>query len=289
MTLAYRENYWNSPALRKAFIGFMVRIFGLDLSLWDESGFWDFNYRPFSFFDGALLVANVCVYSMDMVIRGKRCRVAQISAVGTIPEYRRRGLGAKLMRSALEWARDRHDYIFLFADEEVYGFYDACGFRLTDEYKARMTVSGQRARSRCVKLDMQKSDNIRKVYSLASKRQPVSDILGVDNQRLFMFWCLYALRDHINYIPDLDILVLCDRNNGMLTVFDIVGARIPSFAEIYPYIRDPCDETVDFLFMVDKLNLDKFDHIRIEGNGTHLFGKFPLQGTRFIFPYTSHA
>lgn len=289
MTLAYRENYWDSPTLKKAFMSFMLRIFGLDLSLWDESGFWDVNYRPFSYFNGNLLVANVCVYSMDMVIRRKRCRVAQISAVGTIPEYRRKGLGAKLTRTALEWARDRHEFFFLFADEEAYEFYRARGFRLTGEHKARITVSGQKARSGKMKLDMQKSDHIKQVYIQASKRQPVSDILGVYNERLFMFWCLYALRDHLYYIPDLDILVLCKRNNCVLTLFDIVGARMPSFAEIYPYICDPDDEAADFLFMVDNLSLDKFDHIRIEGNGTHILDKFPLDGDSFIFPYTCHA
>ena len=58
---------------------------------------------------------------------------------------------------------------------------------------------------------------------------------------------------------------------------------------IYPYISGPEDEAVDFLFMVDKINLEKFDQVKVEGNGTHLLGSFPLDGTQFIFPFTSHA
>jgi ribosomal protein S18 acetylase RimI-like enzyme len=289
MSLAYREDYWDSPDLKKKFISFMIDIFALDLSLWDSKGFWDVSFKPYSYFDDSSLVANVCVYSMDMMVDGKRCRVAQVSSVGTRPEYRRKGIGLELMQKGLERTKEEHEYCFLFADEEAYGFYQRCGFQLTDEYKARITVSGHKARSGVIKVNMQESDHIKKVYDLVSKRQPVSDILGVYNERLFMFWCLYALRDHIYYIPDLDILVLCKRNCRVLTLFDIVGARMPSFAEIYPYIRDPDDEAADFLFMIDKLSLDKFDHIRIEGNGTHIFDKFPLDGDSFIFPYTSHA
>lgn len=289
MPLVYREDYWDSPALTREFKSFMIDIFELDLSLWENMGFWDVNFRPFSYFEGSSLIANVCVYSMDMVVDGKRCRAAQISSVGTRPNYRRKGLGLKLARVALDWARKTHDYSFLFADDEAYGLYQKCGFRYTDEYNARITVSGRMARPGALKLDMERTDHIEKTFKLASDRQPVSDILGVYNEKLFMFWCLYELRDHIYYIPGLEALILCKRNDGKLTIFDIVCGQMPSFAEIYPYISDPHDKTVDFLFMVDKLNLGKFDAVRIVGNGTHLLGGFPLEDTQFTFPYTSHA
>lgn len=289
MNLVFRENYWESPELKREFMSFLVQLFGLDLSLWDNMGFWDVRYRPLSFFSDNSLVSNVCVYSMDMTIHGKHCLVAQISAVGTLPEYRKRGLSRKLTQAAIDWARDNHDFFFLFADEGAYQFYSECGFRLTDEFKATISVAGKVPRPGVVKLDMQNTDHIKQVYRLASIREPVSAVLGVSNQKLFMFWCLYALRNYIHYIPELDILVLCQRKSGLMTIFDIVGTRIPAFAEIFPYICEPGDQSVEFLFMVDKLNLGSFDQTRVEGNGTHLFGSFPLEGTKFIFPFTSHA
>ena len=287
--LLFRENYWNSLELKREFMSFLVQIFGLDLSPWDRSGFWDHRYRPFSYFSDNSLVSNVCVYSMDMTIRGEKCRVAQISAVGTRPEYRRRGLSLKLTQVAMEWARDNHDFFFLFSDEVAFKFYEECGFRQTDEYKPRISVAGQVARPGAVKLDMQKTDHVEQVYRLASNREPVSNVLGVSNDKLFMFWCLYSLRDHIRYISALDILVLYKREGGLMTIFDIVGTTMPTFAELYLYICDPTDETVEFLFMADKLNLGDFNHVRVEGNGTHIQGNFPLEGTRFLFPSTSHA
>ena len=135
MNLTYRENYWDSLPLKQEFICFLTQLFGLDLSLWDEMGFWDNQYRPFSYFDDKALVANVCLYSMDMTIQGEQCRVAQISAVGTAAEYRRQGLSFKLMQKAIEWAADKHDFFFLFADDDAYPLYKKSGFQKVDEYK----------------------------------------------------------------------------------------------------------------------------------------------------------
>lgn len=289
MDLSYRENYWNSPALKAEFIRFLVRIHGLDLSRWGELGFWDNKYRPFSYFDGNSLVANVCLYSMDMTVRGKRRLGAQISAVGTLPEYRRRGLSTQLTERAMDWARPDHDFFFLFADDDAFPLYKKCGFRPVEEYKPCLSVTGRNARSGAEKMDLQKKEHLEQIYRCASVREPVSDELGVLNRKLFMFWCIYALRDYIHYIAELDLLVLYKRDNGRLTIFDIVGRNIPAFSEVYRYISRESDETVEFLFMVDKLGLERFDPIRVEGNGTHLLGRFPLENSKFIFPYTAHA
>jgi GNAT superfamily N-acetyltransferase len=289
MGLLYREDYWDVPELKKQFISFLIRIHGLDLSLWDDMGFWDQKYRPFSYFDGDTLVSSVCIYSMDMTIRGKRRSVAQVSAVGTLPEYRRRGLNLALTQKAVEWARANHDFFFLFADNGAFPFYEKCGFRLVEEHKATVSVSGGAARPGADKLDVERKDHIELIYRLASDREPVSDVLGVSNKRLLMFWCLYYLADHIYYIAELDILVMFKRDDGLVTVFDIVGKSVPMFSEVYPYICAENDETIEFLFIVDKLNLGTFDLVRVKGNGTHLLGEFPLESREFIFPYTAHA
>ena len=287
--LTYRENYWDSPRLKRRFIRYLVQVFGLDLSLWDKRGYWDPGYRPFSYFDGSELVANVCVYSMDMTVRGKKCRVAQLSAVGTLEEYRRKGLGTDLMARALDWAQNNHEFSYLFADKNAYGLYRECGFSPTAEYKPCLAVGGGAARADIVHLDVERKDHLELIYHLASARIPVSDLLGVSNERLLMFWCLYALRNFVYYVPKLDVLVLYKREGDRVTIYDIVGTSVPPFSEIYPYICDEQAETVDFLFMVDKLNLTDYDLVRTDDNGTHVRGAFPLGNTKFIFPITSQA
>jgi GNAT superfamily N-acetyltransferase len=289
MDLTFRENYWDATALKSEYMRFLVKLFRVDLSIWDRAGFWDSRYRPFSYFDDTSLVANVSVYSMEMTIMGQRRSVAQISAVGTVADYRRKGLSLELTRTAMDWARGTHDFFFLFADEDALGFYKQCGFRPAQEHKARISLSGKAARPGAVQLDMQQRDHVELAYRLASNRTPVSDVLGVFNSKLFMFWCLTYIKDCIYYIAELDLLVLLKREGGLVTIFDIVGTAMPAFTEIYSYICQPSDETADFLFMVDKMQLEKWEFNEVEGNGTHVLGNFPLEGTRFLFPYTAHA
>lgn len=295
MNLTFRENYWDTPGLKAEYNRFLSQLFGLDLTRWDQAGFWDNNYRPFSFFDNDRLVANVCVYAMDMIVQGVRCRAAQISAVGTVPEYRRQGLSTQLIHRALDWARPAHDFFFLFADEEAFSLYRARGFRPVDESAAHISVPGEMARIGAarepglVKLDMDRREDVEHVFRMACERAPVSDTLGVLNANLLMFWSLYGLRDYTHYIPDLDALVMFKRNGGLVTLFDIVAKRMPTFAELFPCFGVETDEVCEFRFVPDKLLLNDVDHIPVVGNGTHVMGSFPLDGVRFMLPFTAQA
>ena len=290
MDLTYSDDYWDNPESKRAFLDFLIRIHNLDLSLWDRMGYWDNKYRPFSFFDGNTVVASTCLYSMDMTIRGERRLVAQISSVGTLPGYRRRGLNLELTRKALKWAEATHDFFFLFADEDAFGFYKRCGFRRTFEHKTRLHILGRTARAGAAKMDVQKKEHLDLIYRCASEREPVCDMLGVYNERLLMFWCLYFLTDNISYIADLDLLILYERKDGIVTVFDIVGKKLPPFSEVYSYIGSAEDTAVEFMFMPDKLGLQESEQVLLEiDNGTHLLGDFPFEGSKFILPYTAHA
>lgn len=289
MNLGYKEDYWDSPELKQKFNAYLIEIFGLDLSPWDIAGFWDNNYRPFSYFDGDKLASNVCLYSMNMTVNGKQCRVAQMSAVGTRPEYRRRGLSLDLSQKAMEWARTNHDFFYLFADTEALGLYKKLGFRKVVEHKARISVDGKTPRPGIVKLDVKRKDHLEQIYKFACERTPVSDLLGVSNEKLFMFWCICYLQDHIYFIPELDILVLYKRENGLITVYDIVGKNIPAFDDIHPFISNKSDKVTEFLFMVDKLDLRSCEIVQADDNGTHIFGHFPIEDKQFIFPFTAQA
>ncbi|MEW6411265.1 MAG: GNAT family N-acetyltransferase [Candidatus Zixiibacteriota bacterium] len=290
MSLTFRTDYWDDAQAKSAFIRFLHHIHRLDLTLWDKLGSWDHNYRPFSYFDGNTIAASVCVYSMDMMVEGRRCSVAQISGVGTDEKYRRRGLSLALTERAIEWASSRHEFFYLFADADAFKLYERAGFRRVVEHKTRIPVEGCKPRGNVVKLDIENKKHLELIYQHAGKRTAVSDRLGVFNEKLFMFWCLYFLRDNIYYIADLDLLVLYKRENGLLTFCDIVGSEIPEFTSIYPYISDERDREIEFLFMVDKLKLrGSMKTIAVVENGTHLSGDFPHEGSPFIFPLTSRA
>jgi hypothetical protein len=124
---------------------------------------------------------------------------------------------------------------------------------------------------------------------MSANRAPVSDTLGVLSQNLLMFHALYALRDRLHYIDDLDVIVALRREGARLTVHDVVGTRTPRFDELFPYITSPDISEVVFDFVPDKLGVDNPRWRPLQENSLHDRHDFPLHGKRFLFPFTAHA
>ncbi len=287
MDFELKTEYWDDPAARQAFKEFIRGIHGLDFTEWESSGFWDDAYTPFSYFRGDRVVASVCLYLLDAVIDGEAAKLLQISGVGTSPEYRRRGLSRQLTDIGLDWASGRHEGIFLFSDEDAVSFYTTCGFKPIEEYVERMEVSPVLNRGNANRLDPGWNEDLETIHGYAMKRSPISNRFSVMNDKLFMFHVLYGLRRDIIEIPDLDCLVLFRREKGCLSLFDIVGERIPAFADLYPYIADEGDAIVEFHFFTDRLGLDGTRIRPLHGNNPFVRGDFPV--AKPVFPYTSRA
>ena len=287
MDLELRTGYWHDPKALGAFKEFMLEIHGLDFSEWESGGYWDDAYTPFSFFQGDTIVASVCIYLLDAIIDGETTHLAQISGVGTLPEWRRKGLNRQLTDVGLDWAKDRHDGVFLFADTDAIPFYQRCGFRPINEYVETMEVTPVPNRGGAVKLDPGSKRELDRIYRYARQRTPVSDTFSVLNAKLVMFHVLYGLRNHVYEIPDLGCLVFYKRDGGCLNIFDIVGERVPRLEELYPYIADGDDKIIEFHFYTDKLGLDETRTRPLVGNNPFVKGTFPVE--RPVFPFTSRA
>lgn len=287
MAVSLKTEYWDDPQARDAFKKFMKKIFRLDFSEWESGGYWDTAYTPFSFLHGEDLVSSVCVYLLDAVIDGRHTHLAQISGVGTLPEWRGRGLSRRLTNTGLRWAQGRHDGVFLFADSEAVPFYRRCGFRPIDEYLETLparTVSPCRG---AVKLDPGKKSDRDRIYAHAQRRAPLSNRFSILNAKLLMFHALHGLRDHVYEIPDLNCLVFYKRHQGQLSLFDIVGEKIPRFGDLYPYLAGRNDQVIEFHFFTDKLGIVESTASPLRGN--HPFVKRPFPVERPVFPYTSRA
>lgn len=298
-----RSDYWADATARAAFKDFISQVFEFNFDPWDAAGYWDNDYQPFSLFtaDGRI-VASVCLYTMRMVIAGCQTRVGQISGMGVLPELRRQGLGRQLTEVALRWASDQgHDSFMLFSSEEALPFYRSQGFTLTAEHTPVLRLVDESSRasntdsatSEIRTLDLTQLADRTLLYRLASSRCPVSQQLGVLNERLLMFRALFPPRDsRVYYIPSLDVAVLFRRRDGVLTLFDIVGPRLPVFAELSPYLIAPDDREVVFWFMTDLLgDLAPFgllEHRPLAGNNLHLQASFPVSGP-FVLPFTAQA
>jgi ribosomal protein S18 acetylase RimI-like enzyme len=289
--LRYREAYWADREARRAFQTFLRAIHDLDLVRWEAAGQWDDDYRPFSFFDDeGRVVSSVCLYSLEMVVQGSPCRAAQISGVGTLPAYRRRGLNRELTERAIAWAQaEGHAFFFLFADEEAFPFYEACGFRQLAESVPSVTIDAVDVRTGAVTLDPDEASDRQRLVRAVRRRTPVSERLGVLSAPLFLFHAVYPGWERLLHIPDLDVIVACRHHGERLTLFDVVGERIPSLDRLLTHVATPETREVTFRFLPERLDPGPLSWRETTENGLHDRGDIPLRGQRFLFPFTAHA
>ena len=235
------------------------------------------------------MVSSVNLFSMDLVVDGRPQRAAQLSGVGTLTTFRRRGLNRELTERALEWAIPSHDFVYLFADEDARPFYLATGFSPTAERQPFIAVEGLERRSGMRRLDMTDAAERQILADLATGRAPVSEKLGAQNPKLLMFSALYPLRERFYHLAELDVAVAYATEGQRLTLFDVVGSRGPSWDQIWPYLASPEIREVQFGFIPDRLAPPDLRWRPCAADSLFDRQDIPLRGVPFLFPYTSHA
>ena len=170
MSFGLKTQYWNDVVATEAFKSFVLEFHGLDFREWESRGFWDTSYTQFSFFDGDSIVASVCIYLLDAVINGKSTRLAQISAVGTHPKWRRKGLNRDYTKIGLEWAEGKHECVFLFSDTDAIPFYRKCGFKPIEEYVETTMVTSYSKCEGAKRLDPSIDGDLNRIYEYVKVR-----------------------------------------------------------------------------------------------------------------------
>lgn len=288
--LTYRTAYWDDPQAKEQFRRFLISIHGLDLGPWDAAGYWNpERYTAFSLFDGDQIVATTNLFSTEMVVDGARLRLGEFSGVGTAPEYRGRGLNRWLTERALATAGPTHDGFFLFADDDAVGFYARCGFVPVAETIGAVDVTVPVPEPGAHRLDAENADDLALLHRLAHERAPVSQRLGVLTPELLMFHFLSTLPDCITYVPDLDVVVCCEVDDGVMTIFDVVGPTVPSFAELHPYLATTPHHEVRWFFMPDEMGVEPDRWTAVDDSGLHVLPPLSLPGPATLLPYTSRA
>ena len=283
----YRFDFMEDRGLRPAFNQILIDIHGLDLTLWDERVGWDRDFVPFAFFSGDTIVAVTCIYALDLIVRGEWRRVAQVSSVGTRPEYRKQGLNAELTRRALAWSRKQKlRGTFLFSDDDAIGFYAKQGFVERAEWKHRVTVDSA-PRPEYQVLDFDRDEDL--IVRLVESRTPVSNTLGARSPKLELFHLVYENAGELRYVEELDLIVCCDEGHEVLTVYDLIGPELPAWSAIEPRVLGAGTTSVVFEITPDRLGLSDAEPIEHRANRLHVFEHEDLIEGKVIFPFTAHA
>ena len=283
-----RTAYWHDAAARQSFQEFIRQIFDMDFGAWDTSGYWDDDYRPYSYFVGDRVAASMCIYTMHARVNGETCTLAQVSGVGTLPEFRKQGLNRRLHEIALAEALQRHRFAFLAADDDAVTFYRKCGFRPVTVYAPVVPLPAIATDPGIEKLDPNDGAVLDEIFRLACERPPVSQVFSTSNPKLVMWHVLYRLRNRIFRIPALDAVIFMKHDGAKAIVYDILARELPRFEQLAPFLAADGVGEVEFRFPVDLLDVPASTLRELPGENAHVMGNSTL-GAQPIFPFTTLA
>jgi GNAT superfamily N-acetyltransferase len=288
MSPILRTAYWHDVAARQAFKDFIFQIHRVDFTRWDAAGYWDDDYSPCSYFVDDRVVASLCIYTMHARVNGRECKVAQVSGVGTLPEYRRQGLNRRLHEMALPKALAEHRFAFLYADDEAVPFYQNRGFRPVPAHAVVVPMPAVEPDGGLEKLELEDAAVLESLFRLASSRAPISQAFSTANPKLVMYHLLYRLRNHAWRVPALDAVVLMKREGAKTVVYDVLAREVPSFAALAPFLTTGEAREVEFRFAVDALDVPTWKLRELPGENFHVMGDCDL-GPQPVLTFTSQA
>ncbi len=307
----YRDEEW----LREEFFAFTKKIFGLSFKEWYNYGFWNNTYICYSLFDGDNLTSNVSLSKLDVVINGEEKKAIQLATVGTLDEYRGKGLSRYLIEMVLNDYKDDYDFFFLSANDTVVDFYPRFGFKRILEYKftcnpgiisndsIRDTNCQDRRLGSNSKYDNSKDiiqvvnkDYMRKLYidskddmaiikNLFKERTRLSNVFSIkDYSSIFMWYVVNFYRDSIWYLADEEIIIVYQIEDQTLDIYDIISKDSIKFSDIVKYMDLNGLENIRFHFTPDLIDIEVESEPIISDDPFFVLGDFPLGGKEFKVP-----
>lgn len=289
-TLEYRSHYFDDPDALASFERCAKSVFGLDFAKWRSRGLWDDSYHAYSAFVDGECVASLCVYPSDMMVGGKEKTGAQLLTVGTLAEYRKRGIQRELWRMAYDWIRSECDFAFLFTDESAAGFYEKIGLRRLAEFTDVVPcppAAGVAAPS-ITKLDIDRDDHFALVERLARERTMVSHRLGFHTPNLLLFMFLYVYGGWTCHLAESDVVIVAEEKDDRVRIHDIVARDMPSFADLENVLVRFGKTRIEFLFCTDRLGVSGTTRRKVDDSVLFVSDRFELEG-EFVFPYSIRA
>ncbi|MFX3650622.1 MAG: GNAT family N-acetyltransferase [Paenibacillus sp.] len=252
--LIFMKNYKNNEVLRKSFFELAVNTFEINFEDWYQQGYWGERYIPYSYVDGDQVIANVSVNILELIIHGEKKKAIQIGTVMTHPDYRGKGLSTRLMNKVLEEYENKYDYMYLFANESVLDFYPKFGFKPVEEHLFSINYTAKKSPepANIRKLNVTNAEDLRLIQKLASERLPVSQHFATHHaQGIFMFYCLNVFSDDIYYLENENVIVIYQKENNHIELFDVVSLNEMNMNDILDEIADDDTEKITFHFTPD--------------------------------------
>lgn len=208
---------------REEYFALTKNVFGLDFSIWYNSGFWGDKFIPYTLFDDDKVVASVGVSISEIEWNGHIGRFAQLSTVMTDPAYRGKGLNQWLLKLAISEWKEKSDCVYLYANDSVVDYYPKFGFKEFAEYRYKKEIGSKDGHFR--KLDLSLKSDMELLARSYRCSNPYSMLSMKNNLELMMFHCLTFLENHIFYIKQYDAVVIAKCDGDEILCYDIFTDR----------------------------------------------------------------
>ncbi|MBD3218626.1 MAG: GNAT family N-acetyltransferase [candidate division Zixibacteria bacterium] len=287
-----REGYRDKDFLRNAFFDFIDRIYpGLDFKIWYEKGFWLDNYIPHSIVIDDKIVSNASITKMALLVDGNIMKGIQVGTVGTLPEYRRRGLSRILMQHILNKYSDSMEIIFLYSSKEALSFYPKFGFDHYNEVIFRQTQNIPEPDYSARKLDIGTDRDFSLMREILGRRTPVSRLFGALDYDFITIWHILNLHpNHLYYLEKEGIIIIASESNNQIHIWDVIYDKPMEIQEALPQIIKSEDiKSINFYFSPDLLGFNYDDTIVDSESPLFVKGTFPIGGRKFKFPSTAQT
>ncbi|WP_400241519.1 GNAT family N-acetyltransferase [Niallia sp. JL1B1071] len=288
----YKENI----RYKKTFIELAKQVFQIDFSKWDQLGCWSNDYICYSFLDGDKVIANVSINKMDIIFHKKAYKALQLGTVMTHPDYRNRGLSAKLINHIISKYEHQYNFIYLFANTSVLDFYPKFGFDRMQESSFYMDLSADfhvkgENPSNIRKLEVNNSEDFSLMKRLAENRIPVSTICGIkQNNHLLFFYLIEIFNERTYYFEKEDVIVIYEEIEYELHVYDVISTYKVDIEVLLPSLSTDEMNKVVFHFIPDVLKNKR--NCKFAESTDVLFIRHARKSEilqPILFPITSHA
>ncbi|KNY27526.1 GNAT family N-acetyltransferase [Pseudobacteroides cellulosolvens] len=249
----------------------------LDFQFWYDLNMWDDKYESYSIMENGEIVSNISVFKTQVLLNNKQYSALSLGSVATKPECRGKGLSRILMEHILK----KYDNMpmYLWANENVVDFYPKFGF---ERVKEKLPVYECSINNDITPVKLEYS--IQKVWDYIYNRKNFSSRLDcLNTQSINVFHVHWGyLKDNIYELPEIDTMVIAEKNGTTLKLIGVFSLGSISFTELMSHFPFSNIEKIEFGFMPYWDDLDyvmqdyETDPIFVRGVNCDLEGlKFP--------------
>jgi len=210
-------NSGNDPIYTAAFDDLVQEVFKFSFKPWLERNLWDQRYESHSIMEDGKMLANVCIFKTDMLVRGQPVRAHQFGAVATRASQRGKGLSRMLIEHVLDMYPNVPS--FLGANDTVTEFYTRFGFRPVQTYRPVMDIAIDNIASEKCTIDddiVQKALYGRRAYS------SLVDSVNTETVQICQMLTNPKYKNHIYFLAKCGVVIVARQVGETLFLSDVI-------------------------------------------------------------------